>query len=115
MRGCKNQGPYAVRTMFGWTIYDPLERKGNYLHTANFIKADNELSQQLVKFCNLEFSDSAYSNDPGMSKEDLCALSIMEQSVTLKEGHYEIALPWRNTLPYLPNKQPLVEHRLKLL
>ena len=39
----------------------------------------------------------------------------MEQSVTLKEGHNEIVLPWRNTPPYLLNNQPLVEHRLKLL
>ena len=101
--------------MFGWTINGPLEGKGNYLCTANFIKADHELSQQFAKFCDLEFSDSAYSNDPGISKEDLRALSIMEQSVTLKEGHYEIALPWRNTPPYLPNNRPLVEHRLKLL
>ena len=81
----------------------------------NFIKANNKLSQQFAKFCDLEFSDLAYSNDPGMSKEDLRTLSIMEQSVTLKEGHNEIVLPWRNTPPYLLNNQPLVEHRLKLV
>ena len=79
------------------------------------MKANNKLSQQFAKFCDLEFSDLAYSNDPGMSKEDLRTLSIMEQSVTLKEGHNEIVLPWRNTPPYLLNNQPLVEHRLKLL
>ena len=39
----------------------------------------------------------------------------MEQSVTLKEGHNQIVLPWRNTPPYLLNNQPLVEHRLKLV
>ena len=77
------------------------ERK--LLSHQNFIKADNKLSQQFAKFCDLEFSDLAYSNDPGMSKEDLRTLSIMEQSVTLKEGHYEIALPRRNTPPYLLN------------
>ena len=80
----------------------------------NFI-IDNKLSQQFAKFCDLEFSDLANSNDPGMSKEDLRTLSIMEQSVTLKEGHNEIVLPWRNTPPYLLNNRPLVEHRLKLL
>ena len=51
----------------------------------------------------------------GLSKEDLHAISIMEQSVKLKGGHYGIALPWRNAPPNLPNNRPLAEHRLKLL
>ena len=38
----------------------------------------------------------------------------MEQSVKLKAGHYEVALPW-STPPNLPNNRPLAEHRLKLL
>ena len=41
MRECNGQGPYAVRT------------KGNSSRTANFIRADNELSQKFAKFCNL--------------------------------------------------------------
>lgn len=92
--------------MFGWMIKSPLERKGNYLHTANFIRADDELSQQFAKFCILKFSNYIYDNDH--------ALSIMEQSVTLKEGHCKVPLPWRNTLPYFLHNQPLVEHHLKL-
>ena len=39
----------------------------------------------------------------------------MEQSVKLKSGHYEVALPWRNSTPNLPDNRPLAEHRLKLL
>ena len=50
-----------------------------------------------------------------MSKEDLHAMSIMEQSVKLKEEHYEIALLWRNIPPNLSDKRPLAEHRLNLL
>ena len=33
----------------------------------------------------------------------------------LKEGHYEIALPWRYSPSSLPNNRVLAEHRLKLL
>ena len=71
--------------MFGWMIKSPLEQKGNYLHTTNFIRADDELSQQFAKFCILKFSNYIYDNDH--------ALSIMEQSVTLKEGHCKVPLP----------------------
>lgn len=35
-------------------------------------------------------------------------MSIMEQSVTLKEGQYKIALPWKNTPPYLLNNWQFV-------
>ena len=47
VKECKDQGPYAVRAMFGWTINGPLERKGNSSRIANFTRADNELSQPL--------------------------------------------------------------------
>ena len=39
----------------------------------------------------------------------------MESTVTLKEGHYEIALPWRRPSACLPNNRALAEHWLKLL
>ena len=50
-----------------------------------------------------------------MSQEDLRAVSIMESTIRLHDGHYEMALPWRNSPPRLPNNRPLAEHRLMLL
>ena len=50
-----------------------------------------------------------------MSVEESRALGKMEGSVQLKDGHYEIALPWRNFPPCLSNNRPLAEHRLNLL
>ena len=72
------------------------------------------IRDRFTRFCDQEFSDSAYDKDAGLSKEDSHAISIMEQAVKLKLGHYEVALPWRNTPPNLPNRR-LAEHRLKLL
>ncbi|XP_078352443.1 uncharacterized protein LOC144637184 [Oculina patagonica] len=39
----------------------------------------------------------------------------METTAVLKEGHYEIALPWRCPPLCLPNNKLLAEHRLRLL
>ena len=50
-----------------------------------------------------------------MSQEDLRAVSVMESTIRLRNGHYELALPWRNSPPRLPNNRPLAEHRLLLL
>ena len=50
-----------------------------------------------------------------MSKEDMRALSITKESICLKEGHYQIDVPWKDDVPCLPNNRAMAEHRLKLL
>ena len=115
VRMSQDQGPFAIKTVFGWTINGPLGRFGASQPSVNFIRADKELSQQFRMFCNWESCDSVYDDKPAMSKEDAQALAIMENSICLKNGHYEIALPWREAIPQLPNNRPLAEHRSKLL
>ena len=56
-------------------------------------RGHKELSRQIRMFCNWEFCDSVYDNKPSMSREDAQALAIMENSVSLKKGHYDIAYP----------------------
>jgi hypothetical protein len=36
----------------------------------------------------------------------------MENSAKLVDGHYQIALPWRNGTPSLPNNKQMVDKRL---
>ena len=50
-----------------------------------------------------------------MSQEDKKALSVFEESVHLKDGHYQVEVPWKNYPPCLPNNRTVAEHRLKLL
>jgi hypothetical protein len=38
-----------------------------------------------------------------------------EESVTTQNGHYKIALPWKNYPPNLPNNKTQAENRLQLL
>ena len=64
-----DKGPHAVKAIFGWTLNGPLDRKGNSCRTANFIKADKELSQQFTRFCNQEFSDSAHDKEQRCPKK----------------------------------------------
>ena len=63
----------------------------------------------------MEFNDSTYPARTEMSKEDSRALGLIEDWVIPKEGHYEIALPWKKSPPTLPYNRPLAEHRLNLL
>ena len=108
-------GPYAVRTLLGWTINGPLGRPNSLSRTANRIQSHADLNLQFERFCEMEFNDSQFSVEKGMSQEDKRALNIMEKSTELRGGHYEIALPWKVFPPDLPNNKIVAEHRLVLL
>ena len=114
-RESQNGGPFATRTTLGWVINGPLSRDKLKVHTANFIQADTTLDQQFQEFCNREFNDSFYESKPSMSLNDKKALSIMEETVKLENGHYQIALPWITYPPRLENNKSLAENRLKTL
>ena len=108
-------GPYAVRTLLGWTINGPLGRMNHSNRTSNRIQSHVELDVQFHNFCEMEFNDSQFSITKEMSQEDRRALKMMEESTKLCDGHYEVALPWRVFPPDLPNNKMLAEHRLCLL
>ena len=115
VRESKNGGPFAMRTVLGWMLSGPLGRKDTKVPTSNLIDTTANLSKQFEDFCNLEFNDSSYEPKMSMSQNDQRALNIMEGTVKLSNGHYEIGLPWKNHPPHLENNRPQAESRLQLL
>jgi len=49
------------------------------------------------------------------SNEDKRVLEMMEQSLKVVDGHYQVALPWCTASHYLPNNLSLTERRGALL
>ena len=47
--------------------------------------------------------------------EDKLALNKMEESLQRVGEHFQVALPWRQGCPELPNNRPVAEQRLQLL
>ena len=111
-RESKDGGPFATRTIFGWVLNVPLGRRESKASTANFIDTSAKLSKQFEDFCNLEFNVSSYEPRASMSQNDRKALHIMEGSAKLSNGHYEIALPWKNDAPLLMNNTSQARQRL---
>ena len=71
VRQSKDKGPYALKTIFGWTINGPLSRKqDDARRTANIIPGDVLLDQQFSAFCEMEFNDSIADASTQMSRED---------------------------------------------
>ena len=111
---CRN-GPYATTTIFGWVVDGPLGRTQDFVqYTANFIRADVELSKQFRSYCNMGFNDSAYGRKPSLSQNAKRALEIMQETAMLEDGHYTIALPWKDDPPCLENRR-VADLRLCLL
>lgn len=115
VRESKDGGPFATRTIFGWVLNGPLGRKEPKTPTANFIDTNANLTKQFEDFCNLEFNDSTYEPKMSMSQNDRRALDIMESTLKISNGHYEIALPWKNEPRRLQNNKSQAEQRLHLL
>ncbi len=73
------------------------------------------LSRGLERLWNTDFADTGVDISVKPSIEDLRALEIMENSLTMVDGHYQVALPWREECPSLPNNKEAAERRLNSL
>lgn len=111
----QNGGPFAVKTLLGWTVNGPLGRKGKQNSSTNRIHADVQLDEQFRRYCDMEFNAMKLRDEWTMSQEDIKALSQIKESARMVEGHYEIALPWQKYPPDLPNNKNAALQRLELL
>jgi hypothetical protein len=101
IRQSQNGGSFATRTALGWVLSGPLiGRKETKIPTANFVQANQTLDQQFENYCNLEFNDFKYDAKPTMSQNDHKALGIMEEFVTMQNGHFQD----RSSMEKLPTK-----------
>ncbi|XP_022595647.1 WD repeat-containing protein 17-like, partial [Seriola dumerili] len=113
-----NDGPYAIRTLLGWTVNGPLTGSSGetvkWEHpqiTVNRVAVVNldDLWQQQFKN---DFPESSIEEQPGMSREDQRFLEFVNNTVKQVEEHYQIALPLRNRDVSMPNNRRVVEQRL---
>lgn len=95
-----NNGPYAVRTVLGWTVKGPLRDNncepagnGKYITPNRISVAElDELWNQQFKY---DFPESS-QEQLEMSQEDLQFMDSVSQSAKLVQGHYCISLPLKN-------------------
>ena len=86
--------PFASCTPFRWILLGPLPQYYKQSHM-NYEVDVEDLSQQVALMYNKEFEHMHSSSERLISLKDCRALEVMERTVTLKNGHYEIASPWK--------------------
>ena len=78
---------------------------------------DLDLGLQIERFWKLDdvSIQEASGNEKGHSVEHRRALQIMEESIIKEDGHYSIAVPFRQEVKSLPNNRVQAERRLACL
>lgn len=76
---------------------------------------DEQLNRQLERLWKTDFENCEVETKVCASLEDKRALEVMEKSLRMVDGHFQVALPWRCDPPYLPNNKAVAERRGLLL
>ena len=113
-RGRKKE-PYAVRTPLGWSVAGSLGTdRCNDVSSFHIRQEVGFLSDNVDQMFRMDFSESLYSPDLGVSLEDQKALAIMETSLKVVDGHYHLDLPFRTKTEF-PDNKSLAQKRLNSL
>lgn len=113
----KKKEPYAIRSLLGWTLLGPMtstEKRSNS-SVNHILHEDNLLQRTVEKLWETDFGGQMVDGEVADSVEDKRAKTIMEETVTKVDGHYQVGLPWRHPCPCLPDNRPLAESRLQSL
>ena len=105
IRHSENGGPYASRTRIGWAVNGPLgHRRQRSQVVSSFVKVDPQLQRMIENFYNRDFADSFADDTTEMSQEERRFMQKVEK-IQLKDGHYEIPLPFKNNVALVPNNK----------
>ncbi|XP_077971336.1 uncharacterized protein LOC120346540 [Styela clava] len=114
----KHNEPSAKKSILGWSLVGPAlsyERNSDvHIHCVQ-VQEKDLLSQQIKCLWESDFKDASLSPIPSMSKEDKYALQLMEDSVEIVDGHYQLPLSWKPGCPDLPDNRSVAMKRLKYI
>ena len=109
-----NGGPVAIYTKFGWVLSGPVSC--NDQHTTNLVthvlRVDSgptlkDLDKRLRSFWDLE--------SLGVTDTEDTVLEQFSSIVTLRDGRYEVSLPWKDPCSSIPDNLQLSQGRLHSL
>ena len=94
----------------------PLNSCDRDCFSVNFVRYDDEtLHRRMESMFRSDFNEPMITSKVAMSVEDQRALTQMESSVKLVNGHYQLGLPWKHNTVNLPNNREFAMGRLRYL
>jgi len=113
----ENRGPYAIKTILGWTVNCPLHGDCHINEqglqpdiTVNRISVAR-LDELWEKQLKVDFPETLQDEQPGLSVEDKRFIELVSESTKLIDGHYSIGLPMKQSHSKMPNNKTVAEQR----
>lgn len=115
-KGNRNE-PLAIKSCLGWSILGGSSNLQSHSQgQVNLIGGEDlSLNNQLEHFWKIESYGATRPETKPLSVEDRRVLKLIENSISLLDGHYQMGLLWRDDNPVLPYNRPLAEARLQYL
>ena len=115
VRGPK--GPTAVETRLGWVLSGPVEGEVQDETVVNFVTTRSTHSLRVDGITEQESLESSLQRfwdleTLGILKDETSVYKKFTQQIALKQGRYEVHLPWKESHPYLPDNYELCCKRL---
>ena len=110
-------GPTAVETRLGWVLSGPVEEALPETTAINFIATHTTHTLRVDTFTEQESLDAGLRRfweleSLGILKNELSVYEKFTQQISLKQGRYEVHLPWKESHPPLPDNYELCRKRL---
>ena len=111
----KKGDPFAVRTLFGWSMNGPIavRDKINQKVISHFVTTF-PARESVEKLWEIE-NEGIKKDDTVWSQEDRKVIELWDRECKLINGHYVILIPWRNKEELVPNNISVAMYRLKSL
>lgn len=101
--------PYAILTVFGWTICGPIQGSSFNSHVASFCVG---IESKVKSLWDIEVAEEDKYSPSVMDKY---VLDLWNKNITFDNGHYCLPIPFKNTTPDFPDNRFLAEKRLNSL
>lgn len=88
---------FGYRYALGWSLCGPTGVETEQSTSLNNVSLDKNLNSKLEKFWKIEDAGTStrWEKD-SFSEEDGRAVKIIQETMNLKDGHYEVGLLWRS-------------------
>ena len=89
----------------------------HYFQTKTIVE-DNDVRDMLTRLYNLEFMETGLTDrksETSMSREDHKFMEILQEGTKLRNGHYQVPLPFKDPCIDLPNNRHQARQRFSYL
>ena len=108
--------PVAILTEFGWTLTGSVATcTPGYLRSVMFVRHADTLHDELREMWTTEAFGCKFAGELAKSKEDVMAEAILDKTMVMTDGHYEVGLLWRDADVRMPDNFRMAELRLQQL